>query len=114
MMDTGVIPNTGEPYLVLSKRESRLVRLLVDALGSKEIAALLFVSTNTVNGHIADLGRALAAAQLPPRSPFSRAEIVKFALQNDALHPGLILIHEHPSNCRCAATYCQTTYRDPQ
>lgn len=102
------------PFIMFKKRELRLLRLLVEGKDSKEIAALLFVSVNTVNGHVADLGRGVGEAHSPPRPPLSARELMIFALQNDALKSDLVFLRDHPDNCGCQASYCQTTYVEKQ
>lgn len=116
MMKTGTLPLPGldknVPVIWLKKREARLLRLIVQAKTPKQIASLLFLSDNTVRGHIADLGRAIGEASLPPRSPLSLPELLVWALQtNGSLKQGPVTMQEHPPNCSCASAYCKATFQ---
>lgn len=115
MMMTGSLELPGQdrpvPVIWLSKRELRLLRLIVEAKTPKQIASLLFLSDNTVRGHIADLGRSIGDASQPPRMPLSQAELQRWAMQtNGALKSGPVVIEHHPLNCPCGAPYCRSLY----
>lgn len=119
MMKTGTleIPGMDEAVPVgwLGKRELRLLRLIVEGKSPKQIAALLFISANTARGHIADLGRGIGEAHVPPRPPLSQAELQVWALQtNGSLKQGPVVMRNHPSNCPCPMPYCQATFVDQQ
>lgn len=116
MMKTGTLdelPGFPGPVPVIwfSKREARLLRLILEAKTPKEIASLLFLSDNTVRGHIADLGRGIGQACLPPRSPLSSEELIVWAMRvHNALRPGPVVLQDHPQNCPCGGDYCRTMF----
>ncbi len=119
MMKTGTLdgmPGLDGPVPVgwPTKREARLLRLIAQGLSPKEIAAILFVSPNTARGHIADLGRAVGDAHVPPRAPLSQQELRTFGLQTRALDDGPIVMVNHPPNCTCAGSYCRAVHMDEQ
>lgn len=115
-MKTGtfVVPGTAEQLSVVfpNARERRLLRLIAEAKTAKGMADLLFVSANTVHGHIRDLGREIGAAQKPPRPPLSQAELQVWVMQNpEAMHPGGVIMREHPPNCPCGGNgHCRAMF----
>jgi DNA-binding NarL/FixJ family response regulator len=64
-------------YGRLTPRQSQIVRLLADGLSSKEVAALLNISTKTAETHRANIMRRLNC--------HSVAEIVRYALHNQII-----------------------------
>lgn len=120
MMNTGALDLSGTdgpvPVGILEKRELRLLRLIVEGKSPKQIAALLFISAGAVRVRIAELGREIGSAHVPPRPPFSQPELQRWALETkDSLKPGAaVVLLNHPDNCPCASAYCRATFAGKQ
>ncbi len=116
MLKTGtfVVPGTLEELCLAfpNARQRRLLRLLAEPKTAKEIANLLFVSSNTVHGHIRDLGRDIGAAHRPARTPLSQADLQVWVIQHPlSLQPGGVVVRNHPPNCPCGEnSHCRALF----
>ena len=78
-LDPSAKPGEGEPHKRLSPREREVIQLLAEAHSSKDVAARLGVSFKTVEAHRSNIMRKL--------NLHSVAQIVRYAIRNEIIHP---------------------------